>query len=886
MVLSSGTRFGPYEILSPLGAGGMGAVYKARDTRLDRLIAIKILPPEKLKSPDRHRRFIHEARAASALNHPNIVTIYDIAVGGDLDYIAMEYVPGHTLEALIGRGALRIGDALEYARQAAGALAAAHAAGILHRDLKPANIMVTDAGVAKVLDFGLAKWAGPRESVDPDSTLTLTAVTQEGHIVGTIAYMSPEQAEGKNLDFRSDIFSFGAVLYEMLTGRRAFTGSSPASTLSAVLRDEPPPAAAIRGDMPADLDKVIARCLRKDPARRVQTMADVKVAIEDLLDGSRSAGIGPPPKVARKRAPWWPIAVVVLVVLAAVAFWVIRGPKAPVESPMSALPLTGNQGLEYESSFSPDGNQVAYAWNGEREDNFDIYVKLIGPGAPLRLTTSPDVDRGPAWSPDGRSIAFVRMPSTGAGSVMLVPALGGPERKLADIFLRGGRESTRAAFVPRVIAWAPDSRNLIVAGGLSPEDASCLFLLSVATGQSRKLTASTAIAIGGDGGPALSPDGRTLAFFRGTNGSALEIFTLALTADLQPAGEPRQITFDNRRSLWPAWTADGREIVYTAEAQGTRTLWRVPANGSAKPRSLAGVGDRGAWPAISPRGNRLVYSRPAIDDNIWRIDFSGAQPKPPRRVVASTLRDVEPRLSPDGSRIAFASDRTGHIEVWTADSDGSNQVQLTDLKASISAGPRWSPDGHHIVFLSTVIGGQQEIFVIPSSGGPPRRLTENPAHDTAPAWSHDGNWIYFGSNRSGDFQIWMMPFTGGEAVQLTKKGGYAPLDSTDGRFVYFARRNPAEGIWRVPAAGGQETRVILSIDSFGNFAVADHGIYFVPPQKGTIQFYDFATRLVKSVARIEKPLAFGLTATADGRTILFAQTDREVSELILVENFH
>jgi Tol biopolymer transport system component len=215
---------------------------------------------------------------------------------------------------------------------------------------------------------------------------------------------------------------------------------------------------------------------------------------------------------------------------------------------------------------------------------------------------------------------------------------------------------------------------LIVAGGLSPEDASCLFLLSVATGQSRKLTASTAIAIGGDGGPALSPDGRTLAFFRGTNGSALEIFTLALTADLQPAGEPRQITFDNRRSLWPAWTADGREIVYTAEAQGTRTLWRVPANGSAKPRSLAGVGDRGAWPAISPRGNRLVYSRPAIDDNIWRIDFSGAQPKPPRRVVASTLRDVEPRLSPDGSRIAFASDRTGHIEVWTADSDGSESV--------------------------------------------------------------------------------------------------------------------------------------------------------------------------------------------------------------------
>jgi Tol biopolymer transport system component len=698
--------------------------------------------------------------------------------------------------------------------------------------------------------------------------------------------MSPEQAEGKKLDFRSDIFSFGAVLYEMLTGRRAFTGGSQASTLSAVLRDEPPPASAIRGDIPPDLDKLIARCLRKDPARRFQTMADLKVAVQDLLEGFRFAAIVPP-KAARKRVPRWPIAVVVLVVLAvAVALWVIRERKVPGESPMSVLPLTGNQGLEYESSFSPDGNQVAYSWNGEREDNFNIYIKLIGPGAPLRLTTSSDVDRSPAWSPDGRFIAFVRMPPIGVGSVMLVPALGGPERKLADIFLRGGRDAARAAFVSRAIAWTRDSRNLIIAGGFSPEAASCLFLLSLATGQSRRLTAPPTVAIGGDGGPALSPDGRTLAFFRGGNGSTLEIFTLALTPDLQPAGAPKQITFNNRRSLWPTWTADGREIVYTSEVQGTRTLWRVPARGSGQPRSLTGIGERGGWPAISVRGNRLVYSRPTVDENIWRIDFSGAQPKRARRVVASTLRDYEPRLSPNGRKIAFASNRTGPTELWTADSDGSNQVQLTDLKASISAGARWSPDGHYIVFLSTFIGGQQDIFVVPSSGGAPRRLTENPAHDTAPAWSRDGNWIYFGSNRSGDFQIWKMPSTGGEAVQLTKKGGYAPLDSTDGRFVYYARRNPAEGIWRILAAGGPETRVIPAIDAWGNFAVADRGIYFVPPQRGAIQFYDFATRQVKSVARIAKPLAFGLTATADGRTILFTQTDSEISELILVENFH
>src|SRR6266446_1794149 len=296
----TGQTIGHYKVIEQVGAGGMGVVYKALDTHLDRFTAIKVLPPEKVADPERKRRFVQEAKAASALNHPNIITIYDIASENGIDFIAMEYVPGKALNQLITRKGLPLGEALKYAVQVADALAAAHAAGIIHRDLKPGNVMVSGApersGFVKVLDFGLAKLTDKVESMEREFTETIqqddTPATGEGTIVGTVSYMSPEQAEGKKVDARSDIFSFGALLYEMVTGRRAFQRDSKLATLSAILNDQPPVASTIRPELPHDLETVLNRCLRKDPNRRFQHMADVKIALEELREESDSGTLG------------------------------------------------------------------------------------------------------------------------------------------------------------------------------------------------------------------------------------------------------------------------------------------------------------------------------------------------------------------------------------------------------------------------------------------------------------------------------------------------------------------------------------------------------------------------------------------------------------------
>ena len=308
-----GKTIAHYQILEKLGEGGMGVVYKARDTHLDRLVALKVLPPEKVADPERKRRFVQEAKAASALNHPNIITIYDINQENGLDFIAMEFVNGKTLDQLLGRRGFRLGEVLKSAVEIADALARAHAAGIVHRDLKPSNIMVTEEGLVKVLDFGLAKLVEPRESDDWAETLATrrdeAADTEEGTIVGTVAYMSPEQAEGKKLDARSDIFSFGSVLYEMVTGRQAFRGDSKMSTLAAILHKEPKPVSEVKEDVPHDLEKIINRCLRKDPSRRFQAMPDLKVALQELKEESDSGTLATTavPQLARRRGVIWAV---------------------------------------------------------------------------------------------------------------------------------------------------------------------------------------------------------------------------------------------------------------------------------------------------------------------------------------------------------------------------------------------------------------------------------------------------------------------------------------------------------------------------------------------------------------------------------------------------
>ncbi len=504
MALQPGAKLGPYEILSLIGAGGMGEVYRARDPRLNREVAIKVLPADRVSDEDRRRRFVQEAHAASALNHPHIITIHEIESANGHDFIVMEYVRGKSLDALIPRHGMRLGEALRIAIPVADALATAHARGIIHRDLKPANVMVGTDGAVKVLDFGLAKLSGSKD-VDGDQ-LTDTvdmALSAPGAIAGTAAYMSPEQATGGKVDARSDIFSFGAMLYEMVTGVRAFTGSSVGETLSAVLRAQPKAPTAMAAGVPADLEKAILRCLRKDPERRFQHMGDVKVALQEIKEESDSGRPGPVP-IARSRRRWPIIVSAAVVALAAIGAWYFWLRRPPSLARLRVEPLTTLTGWERSPTFAPDGTQIAFQWVGEKEENWDIYVKIIGANEVRRITTDPGADLEPSWSPDGRQIAFVHQAggaSNFLSAIHLVSPLGGPAQKLSDFPTEGP------------ISWSPNGRFIaaprpVFDNSPAKYGSSGIYLIPVQGGEPRVLTQAEPASVPGEHGVRLDEDER------------------------------------------------------------------------------------------------------------------------------------------------------------------------------------------------------------------------------------------------------------------------------------------------------------------------------------------------------------------------------------------
>ncbi len=869
-----------YEFLEKVGEGGMGVVYKARDTHLDRFVAIKVLPAAQMADPVRKRRFIQEAKAASALNHPHIITVHDINSADGVEFMVMEHVRGKALDELIPRHGLRLGDALKYAVAIADALAKAHAAGIVHRDLKPSNVMVTDEGRVKVLDFGLAKLTEQTGTGEFEQT-QVKPDTAEGSILGTVCYMSPEQAEGKEIDGRSDIFSFGALLHEMLGGHRAFQGDSQASTIAAILKEEPKPGGRA---VPKDVERLVSRCLRKDPNRRFQGMADLKVALEDLKAESDSGSLEVAgEKIAAARRPsaliW--VAAFALVAVGAAGLWFFTRRTESTEAAPRVVPLTAYPGQASEPSFSPDGNQVAFSWNGEKQDNFDIYVKLVDSATPLRLTTDPADDFGPAWSPDGRSIVFER--DTGSSvAVILIPAIGGPEREIGRLaigssfrFFRGSR-----------LAWAPDGKSLALAERTSADQPSALFLLSPATGEKRRLT-SPPQTTEGDADPAFSPDGRRLAFIRSRRTDVSDIFALSLSKDLVPEGEAAQLSDETAWIRGPIWTPDGREIIWSMETGGDMSLWRLPASGGALKRlEIAGAGFA---PAISRDGNRLAYTRSVSDTNIWRVQLPSAGPAKPNSapLIASSRLESTAQYSPDGNRIAFASDRSGNMEIWVSDGDGSHAVQVTTLGKASSGTPRWSPDGRRIAFDWNV-AGHWDIYTVNAGGGGLQRMTTDSFDHNIPSYSRDGQWLYFASSRTGRYEIWKMPAGGGDAVQVTKNGGQTAFESADGKWLYYTKADPSSSLWKMPVAEGVETQVGPAV-YLRSFAIAEQGIYFIPPPKpdgrSSIEFLGFTSGASKTVVPLTRPTLFGLAVSPDNRFLIYTQFDQAGSDLLLIENF-
>ena len=897
-----GQTIGHYQVIREIGRGGMGEVYLVQDHRLGRSVALKLLPTYLSKDEDRLRRFEQEARAASALNHPNVCVIYEVGeTADDRHYIAMEYIDGVTLNQHMTSTRMTLTEVLDITIQVASALTAAHAVGIVHRDIKPENIMVRSDGYLKVLDFGLAKLM-KQQATDLAAVAGARVKTDTGMVMGTSRYMSPEQVRGLAVDARTDIWSLGVMIYEMVTGRPPFEGATTSDVIVSILEREPPPLAQLSPDTPAELQRTISKALHKDKEERYQVIKDMLVDLKSLKQdvdfqaqrgssrqshsSQRGAVASGEVAPAREVRPWWrAYSLIVLVagaalVISALAWFYSPRPGAnptmPTLPPMKTLPFTSFPGREQWPAFSPDGKQLAFRWDGEKEDNFDIYVKLIDAGAPLRLTTHPGIDSSPTWSPDSRYIAFSRF-DKGESGIYMVPALGGPERKLLAL---SGKFSD--------LVWSPDGKSLAFTDVVWPQEMPSIFLLSIETREKRRLTSPPAQYFG-DWYPAFSPDGQTLAFTRESSVHLGAIYLVPIQG-----GEPKRLTVDNEWIYNLDWTADGQSIVFASMRGGSR-LWKVSAAGGT-PEPLPFGGEhpfpRAMQFSISRQGHRLAYSILLDDPNIWRIEVPSSQGQrtSPIPLISSSQHDLGPQFSPDGQKIVFQSTRSGSPEIWVCSSDGTNPIQLTSLGRNTGA-PRWSPDGRHIAFDSRAETNSY-VYVINAEGGGPRRLTTETSNGLVPSWSRDGRFVYFCSNRSGTLQVWKVPAAGGEAVQVTKGGGAVAFESSDGKFLYYCKFDVA-GLWRIPVNGGEESLVLDQPKEgyWGYWAVVDRGIYFIDPAtkpRATLKLFSFTSRRVMQIAAIEKkpyPGVPGFAVSPDGRWILFTQLDQSGSDIMLVENF-
>jgi serine/threonine protein kinase/Tol biopolymer transport system component len=884
-----GRTISHYEVLEKLGEGGMGVVYKARDTQLNRLVALKALPADTAADPERRARFLQEAQAASALNHPGIVTIHDVLKDEEGDVIVMELVPGRTLDELIPRKGMPLAEALKLAIQMASALEAAHDAGIVHRDFKPGNVMVSDDGRVRVLDFGLAKLSPvAREERDGSGTRATEAAprTRDGQVLGTVSYMSPEQAEGRTVDARSDIFSFGAVLYEMVAGHRPFRGDSSMSTLAAVLKEEPEPLPA---DVPHDLEKLIERCLRKDPQRRMRHMDDVRVALEDLKQESdsgtltRQVSVSTAGTKGRRRALGL-AALVMIAIVSGVGWWSSR---RSVESlpPMREIPFTADPGSETAGRFSPDGSTVVFArWPllGDGAADFTkatLQIKMVGAEGSQLLRSG---GAWPVYSPDGRWIAFEDTDGRASGTIPLfvIPHIGGRERRVAVArgFANPGRN----------MAWGSDDEWLITLDRDEDESPFHIALVSVQGRERHRLTTPPAGIIG-DAEPALSPDGRTLAFTRHVAARASDLYLLPLGPDQRSAGEARRLTHDVPNANSPVWMPDGQEIVFCSGQMHASSLWRIRTDGESPARPL-GLGGRGAlWPDVDRTGTKLLYTKHVWDPNIWRVELlpSGLAAGAPEAVIRSTQVDTSAAFSPDGRNIAFASERSGSGEIWLANADGGAPRPLTSLGVDDiwNSTPVWSPDGEWIAFAAR-IAGNQDVYVVPAEGGVPRRLTTDPAGDWVLGWSADGHWVHVDSDRDGKSGPWRVPREAGEReVEKAPWGGLDP----EAPFRYFPEWTETAVLLKREPMGGGAVETIAEA-AWDSFAVTRRGVYFPVGNRWVpthIAFLDLATRRQTKVVDL-RPASYsgqGLSLSPDGRSLLYTQCDQETDDLMLVENF-
>jgi serine/threonine protein kinase/sugar lactone lactonase YvrE len=729
-------QIGPYSIISLLGSGGMGRVYLAEDSRLTRRVALKILPFPLLADVDRVRRFEREARAASALNHPNIITIYDIGEVESIHYIATEYAPGQTLRERLKGAPMGLNEAVDIAIQIAGALVAAHSAGITHRDVKPENILVRDDGYVKVLDFGLAKLTAPPCNSDAPS---VSLDTDAGVIAGTVKYMSPEQALGQTVDFRTDLWSLGIVFYEMLIGRPPFDGSTQAAVFDAILNHAHtlPPHDLM--DLPVEANSILNRALEKVPEFRYQTAADFRADLlrlqrvlqpEQTTLESTDRGFG----ATQTRWQLSAMVAVLIVLLLLLPFWLtvkkdrtVGRALGPDWTKAKSIQLTNTAGSEFFAHLAADGKSFIYV--SRISGNWDIYWQRVGGKNPVNLTKdSVADDTEPSYSPDGNYIAF--RSEREAKGIYVMEATSENVRRLSDI----GHDPS----------WSPDGKELVVSLASSEPVSrnvipSEMWVINVATGAKRLLTNGDAVQ------PNWSPNGYRIAYWGLHSGGQRDIWTIPAQG-----GEPVLVTDDQALDWNPCWSPDGDYLYFASDRGGSMNFWRVPID--EKTGQPTGDHEAVTTPSgysqhlsFSRDGRQLAYVQRAETQTLNRIAFDPVNVRAtssPEAIMQGTEYVTDPDVSPDNEWLTYSSQGSRQEDVFVIKKDGSNQRQLTNDRFN-DRSPRWSPDGNRIAFYSDR-SGRYEIWLINADGSRLQQLTfTSGASAVYPIWSPDGKHILF-----------------------------------------------------------------------------------------------------------------------------------------------
>jgi len=871
-VLNAGAKLGPYEIQSPLGASGMGEVYRARDTRLERTVAVKILPTHLSDNPEAKQRFDREARAISSLNHPNICTLYDVGHQDGVDYLVMEYMEGETLADRLIKGPLPPEQVLKCGREIAEGLEKAHRSGVIHRDLKPGNVMLTKSG-AKLMDFGLAK-AAPA-SAPPSSSLTMTLstpagshpLTAEGMVVGTFQYMSPEQVEGKEADARSDIFSLGAVLYEMATGKRAFIGKSQASIVAAILASEPQPISAVQPMSPPALDRVVKVCLAKDPDERWQTAHDVKLQLEWIAEGGSQAGI-PAPLAARRKVSqnvaWGVAAVCLLAALTLTAALLLRAPKPALPLRASLLPPKNYNFDAYSFAISPDGKKLVFAAVTSGKSNSTLWVrpldsvaaqelagtenaqypfwspdstaigffvdgklkKIDAAGGPVISVADAEDGRGGSWSRDG-TIVFSRKPS-GEGFYQ-VSSAGGPVSEVTHFNKQRNEDSHRWPWL------LPDGRHFVFymsstltqSGSNERDQVAGIYLYDRKTGKQTYLLHTDTGAQYANG---------YLFYLRQENLMAQPFDPSSGTFSGNPVPVAEAVQYNSDRWIGAFATSASGVLAYiSGEGTQSQLVWY---GRDGKEQGRAGSPGRPDVPAISPDGTRVATSlggAHGTDRDIWIYELARGTAT---RLTFEGVQAQVPVWTHDGKTVAYTTSRHGG-DIYAKASSGLGGEELLAESDDFKVPNDWSPDGKLLVYMNFAGGKGPRLWiheVAPENKDYPLLRTN---FNEGEAWfSPDGRWLTYVSEETGKPEIFVVPFPSLSAKwQVSTAGGSQPLWRRDGKEIFYIAPDGKLMAVAVETAGNTfkaalpkvlfETRITATFHALHQYDVTADGQKFV-----------------------------------------------------------